>query len=114
MLPLIKHTIQVSIIDDSKGEQCDDRCGVDWSAAEAITLASQRIRDRFGDKIQLEYLDRSQPTANCQALALFPGIKNRELSLPLLLINGKLRISGQFDIRLLLDAINAELELNHE
>ena len=114
MLPLIKHTIQVSIIDDSKGEQCDAHCGVDWSSVEAITLASQRIRDSFGDKIQLEYLDLSQPIANRHALELFPGIKSKELSLPLLLINGKLRIAGQFDIRLLLDAINAELELKHE
>ena len=114
MLPLIKYTIQISIIDDSKGEKCDAHCGVDWSALEAITLASQRIRDRFGDKIQLEYLDLSKPIANRHALELFPGIKNKELSLPLLLINGKPRISGQFDIRLLLDAINAELELKHE
>ena len=114
MLPLIKHTIQVSIIDDSNGEQCDGRCGVDWSSVEAITLASQRIRDSFGDKIKLEYLDLSRPIANRHALELFPGIKNKELSLPLLLINGELRISGQFDIRLLLDAINAELELKHE
>ncbi len=111
---MIKHTIQVSIIDDSKGEQCDAHCGADWSAAEAITLASQRIRDSFGDKIQLEYLDLSQPTANCRALELFPEIKDNELSLPLLLINGKPRISGQFDIRMLLDVINTEMELKHE
>ena len=114
MLPLIKHTIQVSIIDDSKGEKCDARCGVDWSSVEVITLASQRIRDRFGDKMQLEYLDLSKPIANRHALELFQGAKNKELSLPLLLIDGKPRISGQFDIRLLLDAINAELELKHE
>ncbi len=114
MLPLIKHTIQVSIIDDSKGEKCDAHCGVDWSSVEAFTLASQRIKDRFSDKIQLEYLDLSKPIANRHALELFPGIKNKELSLPLLLIDGKLRISGQFDIRLLLDALNAELELKHE
>ncbi len=114
MLPLIKHTIQVTIVDDSKGEKCDAHCGVDWSAVEAITLASQGIKDRFGDKIQLEYLDLSKPIANRRALELFQGIKNKDLSLPLLLINSKPRISGQFDIRLLLDAINAELELNYE
>jgi len=113
-MPLIKQTIQVSIIDDSEGEQCDARCGVDWSAVEMITLASQRIRDRFGDEIQLEYLDLSQPVANRHALELFPRTRNKELSLPLLLINGQPRISGQFDIRLLLDAINAELELKYE
>ncbi len=114
MLPVIKHTIQAIIIDDSEGEQCDAHCGVDWSSVEAITLASQRIKDRFGDKIQLEYLDLSKPIVNRHALELFQGVKNKNLSLPLLLINGKPRISGQFDIRLLLDAINAELELNHE
>ena len=114
MLPLIKHTIQVTIIDDSKGEKCDTHCGVDWSSVEAITLASQRIKDGFGDKIQLEYLDLSKPVANRHALELFQGIKNKDLSLPLLLINGNPRISGQFDIRLLLDAISAELELKHE
>ncbi len=114
MLPLIKHTIQVTIVDDSRGEKCDAHCGVDWSSEEAITLASQRIKDGFGDKIQLEYLDLSKPIANRHASELIQGIKNKDLSLPLLLINGKPRISGQFDIRLLLDAINAELELNHE
>jgi len=114
MLTLIKHTSQVVIVEDSKGEKCDVHCGVDWSSVEAITLASQRIKDRFGDKIQLEYLDLSKPIANRHALELFQGIKNKDLSLPLLLINSKPRISGQFDIRLLLDAINAELELKHE
>ncbi len=108
---MVKHTVQVTIVDDSKGEKCDAHCGVDWSSVEAITLASQRIKDRFGDKIQLEYLDLSKPIANRHALELFQGTKNNELSLPLLLINGKLRISGQFDIRLLLDAIDAELEI---
>ncbi len=111
MLPLIKHTIQVNIIDDSKGEKCDAHCGVDWSSVEAITLASQRIKDRFGDKIQLEYLDLSEPIANRHALELIQGIKNKDLSLPLLLINGKPRISGQFDIRQLLDAIEVEMEI---
>ena len=111
MLPLIKYTIQVSIIDDSKGEKCDAHCGVDWSSVEGITLASQRIRDKFGDKIQLEYLDLSKPIANRHVLELFQGIKDKGLSLPLLLINGEPRISGEFDIRLLLDAIDTELEI---
>ena len=114
MLPLIKYTIQVTIVDDSKGEKCDAHCGVDWSSVEAITLANQRIKDRFSDKIQLEYLDLSKPIVNRRALELIQGIKNKNLSLPLLLIDGEPRISGQFDIRLLLDAINAELELKHE
>lgn len=106
---LIKQAIQITIVDDSKGEKCHAHCGVDWSSVETIALASQRIKDRFSYNIQLEYLDLSKPVADHRALELNPGIKN--LSLPLLLINGKPRISGQFDIRQLLDAIDAEIEI---
>jgi len=108
---LVKPPIQITIIDDSKGEKCDARCGVDWSSAEAITLASRRIKDEFGNKIRLEYLDLSKSMATHRALELTQRIRNETLSLPLLMIDGKPRISGQFDIRLLLDAVNAELEI---
>jgi len=114
MPSLIKHTIQITIVDDSKSEKCDAHCGVDWSSAEAIALARQRIKDRFGDKIQLEYLDLSKAMANRRALELNRMVKNKNLSLPLLLINGEPRISGQFDIRQLLDVIDAEMEIESQ
>ena len=111
MLPLVKHTIQITIVDDSKGEKCDAHCGVDWSSVEAIALANKRIKDRFGDKTQLEYLDLSKPVANRHALELHQRFRNKNFSLPLLLINGEPRISGQFDIHQLLDTIDAEVEI---
>ena len=111
MPPLIKHTIQITIVDDSKGEKCDAHCGVDWSSIEAIALTNQRIKDRFGDKIQLKYLDLAKPVTNRRTLELNQEVRNKNLSLPLLLINGQPRISGQFDIRQLLDAIEAEVEI---
>ena len=108
---MIKHPIQITIVDDRRGEQCDAECGIDWSSAEAVALASQRIKDRFSDKINLEYLDLSQAIANHDALEWSQAIKDKKLSLPLLLINGQLRISGQFDIRQLLDVVEAEMEI---
>jgi disulfide oxidoreductase YuzD len=114
MPPLNKPTIQITIVDDSQGEKCEAHCGVDWSSAEAITLASQRIKDRFGDRIKIEYLDLSKPITNHHALELSQQVKDKNLSLPLLVINGQPRISGQFDIRQLVDAIEAEVELTHE
>lgn len=111
MLPLNRHAIQITIVDDSKGEKCDAHCGVDWSSVEAISLANKVIKDRFGDRVKLEYLDLSQPATNHHALELGQEVRNKDLSLPLLLINGKPRISGQFDIRQLLDAIDAETEI---
>ena len=111
---MIERALQVVVVDDSKGEKCDARCGVDWSSVEAVNLASQRIKERFGDRIQLEYLDLSEPATGRRALELLQGIKNESLSFPVLLIDGKPRISGQFDIPLLLNAIDAEMELTHE
>ena len=111
MLSLIEHTIQITIIDDSKSNKCDINCGLDWSSAKTIALASQQVKDRFGDKIQLEYLDLSKRATNRHATELKRQVKAENLSLPLLLVNGKTRISGQFDIRLLLDAIDAEMEI---
>jgi len=108
---LIEHAIQITIVDDSEGEKCDARCGVDWSSAETLALASQRIKDRFGDKIRLEYVDLAKPMSSRDALKLKQQIRDENLTLPVLIINGKPRISGQFDIRLLLDAIDAEMQI---
>lgn len=106
---MTKPDIQVLIIDDNRSKECGVSCGVDWSSAEAITLTNQRIKDRFGDRVQLEYIDLSKATNSHRALELNQKVK--DLPLPLLVINGESRISGQFDIRLLLDAIEAEIEI---
>ncbi len=111
MPSLAKNMIQINIIDDSIQENCAANCGVDWSSAEPVALARQQIKNRFGNKIQLQYLDLAKVTANHDALKWRQEINNKNLSLPLLLINDKLRISGQFDIRQLLDAIAAEIEI---
>ena len=110
-MPLDETAIQITIVDDSCREKCDFRCGIDWSSAEVITLASDRIKDRFGSKIKLDYLDMAEPVTNRYALELSCRARKEKLPLPLLVIDGQPRISGEFDIRLLLDAIETELEI---
>ena len=113
MTPLARSTIQVTIVYDSrrKSEECEAGCGIDWLSAEATALASQRVEERFGSAVELDYLDLSKARTNHRALELKQAVENKNLPLPLLLINGQTRISGQFDIRLLLDAIDAEIEI---
>jgi len=108
---LIKHTIQITIIGDSRQEKCDAGCREDWSLPETLALAKQRIKDRFGDEVELQYLDLSQTVPNHDALEWNEVIKNINLLLPLLLINGQLRISGLFDIRQLLNTIEVEIAI---
>ncbi len=102
---------QITILGGSSREECDASCGEDWSSPEVIALARQRIKNGFGDKVRLEYLDLSKATVNRQTLEWSQVIRSKNLAVPLLLINGEPRISGQFDIRQLLDAIEAEMEI---
>ncbi len=111
---MIEHTIEITIIDDSSREECDAGCGEDWSSPETLTLARQRIKDRFDDKIQLQYLDLSKAAPDNYVLKWNEVIKNKSLPLPLLAINGQPRISGLFDIRQLLDTIEVEIEIGEE
>ena len=111
MRPLSKQTIKITIIDDSNNPECIAECGVDWSSEEAIILARQRVEDRFGHSVELQYLDLAEATTSRDATGWHKLIKDRNLSLPLLLLNGHPRISGQFDIRQLIDAIDAEMEM---
>ena len=111
VLPLAKNTIRIAIADDSTTPQCQARCGTDWSSPAAISLAYEQIKEKFGDRLTLEYLDMAQPTTNHYTLELKQQVRDRNLLLPLLMINGRHRISGQFDIRMLVDAIEAEIEI---
>jgi disulfide oxidoreductase YuzD len=108
---LPENTIQITILNDSRQEECEAGCGVDWSSLEATTLAIQRIKDRFGEEIQLEYLDLAKAKADDDIFKWNEEILKRNLSLPLLLLNNQVRISGPFDIRQLLDTIEAEIEI---
>ena len=111
MMRLVKQDIQIIVVDDRKAKKRDAGCGIDWSSPEVIALADRQIRDRFGDIGQLEYLDLSEPFAGKLALGLRQKFGEEYQSLPVLVINGEMRIAGQFDIRMMLDAIDAELEI---
>ncbi len=106
--------MHVIIIDDSSFEPCDYHCGVNWSAEESIELASQRITERFSDGIELQYIDLSKPHSDKQTRQWRSKVKREHLNLPLLVINGQVRISGQFDIRMLVESIDAEREIKSE
>ncbi len=111
MPPLVNDPIQIAIVTDGISEACGVDCGADWSSPETQALAQQRAKERFGDRIRLEFVTMAEDKADKRMVKLKQQIENDNLNLPLLLIEGEPIISGQFDIRLVLDAINAELEI---
>ena len=105
-------SIHVTIIDDTRSKKCEGCCGLDLSSPGEIASTTELLKKLYGKGIRLEYLD----LGNSSISNSHPEIAEmaRLEKLPLLLINGKPRISGYFDLRLLKDAIQAEIEMNSE
>ena len=103
--------IQVTIINDPARQDCDASCGTDWSTGESLELAEKQVRNRFGDGVQLTYLDLAGKNKGDSLIEWEEKIVNQNLSVPLLVLNWRLRITGNFDIRQMLDVIEAELEI---
>ncbi len=111
-MPLLdKPTIQITVLDDRHIEECGAGCSIDWSSPESLALAHQQVKERFGDRVKIEYLNMSRTAANHDMLQWREEIRNKNFLLPLLLLNGQLRISGPFDFRQLLDSIEVEVEV---
>ena len=106
-----KHDIEILIVYDRQAKSCEAGCGMDWSLAETVALADQQVRARFGDRVQLKHMGLSEAVAGYLASELQQRLMNGSLPSPLLVINGEPRISGPFDIRMLLDVVDAEIEI---
>jgi disulfide oxidoreductase YuzD len=103
--------IEVTIINDPFRQDCEVSCGTDWSSGESLALAKNQIRNRFGEEVNLKYLDISGENKGDSLNEWEEKIVNEQLSVPLLVLNGHLRITGNFDIRQMLDVIEAEREI---
>jgi disulfide oxidoreductase YuzD len=106
---LLPKQVHVTIVHRSTGEKCEAACGLDWSSAEIFAVLTRRVKDRFGETAVLEIVDLSKDKA--AAAGMSDRIKKEGLSLPLLLVDDEVRISGEFDARQLMDAIEVEKEL---
>lgn len=102
--------IRISIVDDTSRRDCDAGCGTDWSSPDVVDLASRQLEARFGSGASLDYRDLARSSSGAES-ACRRSIRERGLSVPLLLINDRLRVAGQFDTRLVIDAVEAEMEM---
>ncbi len=110
-MPAYQPEIEAIIIYGNQAEKCEVSCGLDWSLAENMTMAEQQVEARFSDRVRLKFLDLSEPATGDFALKWQKRVRDQKLPLPLLVIDGLPRISGEFDMRMLLSAIDTEIEI---
>ncbi len=106
--PLLK----VEIVDSSQAEKCEGTCGMNWSLPESVSLAKERLRQKYGKTVSLQYLNLSLPEISEKTKPLAESFPT--LPMPILLINGQPKIWGDFDLRMLLDMVETEMDVHHD
>ena len=93
--------IHVEIVGADKQASCHTECTIDWSQSEIQIQARNELRKRFGKHIKLDFI--SMEDANDKLI--------HEKDFPLLLMNDQIRMSGQFDIKKLIEIIETQMEI---
>ena len=96
--------LQVEIVIDTNQPLCIENCGKDWSSLEAHSVINTALLRQFGAGVHLTVTNLSCDTAAKRKY-------RKEKDLPLLVINGKTRLVGQFETRQIIDSVQTELEL---
>ena len=102
-------SIRVTIFDHTTMEHCSVRCGVELMEDEVGFIAEQ-LKNRYGEGVEVEYIDLAHSP---QHLEMRERIRAQNLPLPVVAINGALRLAGSLQYRAIADAIEALLELGH-
>ena len=106
----MKKTI-ITILDDSRVKKCYAGCGINWSKAEELENAREHIKRQLSGDFILEHLDMAKPEVSEKFSKIVQKAKKADLLYPLLIINEDIRISGDFDLRMLTDMMDASREL---
>ena len=102
--------ILVTVVDDATSPKCEARCGLDLSSPETLKSTADVLRKLFGNRVKIEHTSLASTEAGSLS-EIADRVKSGDLVLPLLLVNGKPRISGYFDLHALQEVIQAEIEM---
>lgn len=95
--------IKIEIVTRGELPTCANLCGEDWTRADVQATLCEAIRHRFGENMQIVFTDASKKDAVV--------LKYKKETFPQLLVDGQLRIAGQFDARQVLQAVETQIEL---
>lgn len=104
--------LRVFIFEDREaGKPCAEDCGVDWLKAENQQLAQRLVKQRFGEQVQLHFVNLHHPGERERYPQVLRRVAEENMFLPLLEINGEVKINGYFDMRMLTDMIEVAREV---
>lgn len=98
--------LRVSILDDSRASSCTIACN-----EETLEFIQEHLKLRYASEVEFEYLDLAQSISGSSGQALAERAKAEGVPLPLVIINGVVRLAGPLELRRILEAIDTEREV---
>ena len=89
-------TLQIKIIESECDTLCPAKCGTNWSSPDVRTQITKELKEIYGYRVKIEYTKAAL---------------NHSGDGPILVMNGQIRLTGQFDKLQLIEIIETELEL---
>lgn len=97
--------IQVTIFDDRAAEHCPGGCG------DSLDFVTSYLKERYGETVEVEYLNLAQPAVRRRNRKILAQIEEQGLLLPLVALNGRLKLSGSVEYRAIVEAIETLKEV---
>lgn len=77
---------------------------------ETAQVTAYYLKMRYGDSVQVEYIDMSEPENQAQFAELLAVVEDRDLPYPLVAVNGQLRAAGSAQYYHVLPYVEEELQ----
>jgi disulfide oxidoreductase YuzD len=95
--------IKVTIFDYRDAEHCSRYCA---AAGDDVAFVTEHLERKYGDTVQVEYIDLGEENSEMAKM-----VRAQNLSLPVVAINGVLRLAGSVEYRAIMEAIEAQIEV---
>lgn len=100
--------IRVTLVEDSQAPEPTGPCSLVCEKSPSFEALQEHLAERFGDEVVVERLDLAATERPPEAIKNLAG---QNYFLPLVLVNGQVRLSGPFDFRRVVDTIEALKEI---
>ncbi|MBI4333701.1 MAG: hypothetical protein HY673_20755 [Chloroflexi bacterium] len=102
--------IEVTVLVDSAAPSCEGDCVMDWLKPENQAVARRELARKHGDGAAVDFVDIRASSPGAPRAGLVRQTLAGNPRFPALLLNGNPRIAGPFDLRMLLDMVETEMD----
>ncbi len=105
---------KVAIFDDTTNSacaECSAECEFPWRPEEVAAMTAAELRQRLGEEVEVEFIDLAQVRPGGPYGELIAQGRARPHLLPLVAINGVLRLSGGLNAQRIIQVIDTLREV---